>query len=110
MTTSQPTTWLRATRHDRCPVCSHDSWCTVAPDGSAARCKFTESPRPCHGDDGEAWLHVFRDRPRIAAPRSRSVPVRTAPQDLGLLADRWRSNLISSRLLALSDQLGIAPT
>src|SRR5438046_2785774 len=57
--------WNRVTRERPCPICAKPDWCLIAPDGLAAICARTESPKRC-GDAG--WLHRLLDddlqRPR----------------------------------------------
>ncbi len=41
----QPTTkWIDVSRHAPCPICEKESWCSVADDGSAAKCRRQEVP------------------------------------------------------------------
>ncbi len=102
------TAWRRVQRGQLCPICSHDSWCTVAPDGSAARCKRVESAKAMPGEDGPAWLHVLVERGASPPwPRRTRVRVVAAPRDFRLLAEQWQRDLSSERLAAFAESLGI---
>lgn len=100
--------WRRVTRAEPCPICSHDSWCTVAPSGGAVRCKRTESAHPVTGEDGAAWLHVFDDRLPPTAPhrRCRVVAARDVA-DLRTLAEQWQRDLGPERLRVFAASMGI---
>jgi hypothetical protein len=75
-----PSPWIRVSARAPCPVCGHDSWCTVSPDGSAARCKRERSDHPSPGDDGEAWIHrLGPDAVHLPPPRSGNGSTRQSP-------------------------------
>lgn len=57
--------WHRVTPASPCPICAKGSWCTVAPDGSAARCKRNASDQSSPGEDGDAWIHELRPGVRM---------------------------------------------
>lgn len=103
----QDSRWHRVTRRNRCPICEHDSWCTVAPDRSAARCKRVASDHPCPGEDGDAWLHVIHElRPaRRANPLPMLPPLR---RDLERLADDYRTNATPTWIERNAEGLGVA--
>lgn len=81
--------WARVSRRVACPICSHASWCGIAPDGLAAICMRVPSG---HMAKNGGWLHRL-----------------TSPIDIGTVAPRasWtvapihRLNPIYSALLAL---------
>jgi len=106
--------WRRVTAHEPCPVCGHDSWCTVSPDGNAVRCKRKESDNPSPGDDGEAWIHYiggdskthqahFRGPP--PPPRSESAN----DTDWGAIASRFASAITDEQIAALATHLHVDP-
>src|SRR5690349_2134761 len=47
--------WTRVTRDRPCPICGHDHWCSVSPDGGLVFCMREPSDR--RGSDGEGWIH-----------------------------------------------------
>jgi hypothetical protein len=57
-----PSEWVTATPERPCPVCGHDSWCRVSPDGAAGACRRDPSGTPrTYADGGEYWLHYLGD-------------------------------------------------
>lgn len=61
--------WRRVNRRDRCPVCGHDSWCSVSADGALIVCMRTESGRASRNG---GWVH--RADGKVAVPPARSAP------------------------------------
>ena len=51
--------WHNASRSERCPVCGHDSWCSISDDGAVCVCRRTPSPRPTKSGNG--WIHRLGD-------------------------------------------------
>lgn len=101
--------WRRVTRAQPCPICEHDTWCTVAPDGSAVRCKRIASERGVPGEDGLAWLHVLANRDAQPLPRRTRLRVAPPPRDLRPLAEQWQRALTADRLAELAAALGLDP-
>lgn len=100
--------WRRVNGRARCPVCGHDSWCTVRPDAGAVRCKRVESTRPCPGADGDAWLHVLDGQP--PQPAWRPLPVlKPPPCGLDKLAREFRDNATAAWIEQTADYLSVAP-
>ena len=100
--------WTRVSGHNRCPICNGDSWCTVAPDASAVRCKREQSPKPSHGEDGDAWLHVRVERVEPVRRRARPLPMLTPLRDLRPLAELHQARLDDVRLQHLAENLGVS--
>ena len=100
--------WRRVHRGHLCPICNHDSWCTIAPDDSAVRCKRVESSKTLAGDDGPAWLHVLAEREH-GPVRPRRTRVRVAPvaRDFRPLAEQWQGQLSLPQATTFATSLGI---
>lgn len=99
--------WRRVTRAEPCPICEHDSWCTVAPDKSAVRCKRIATEKSIPGEDGAAWLHVLAHRDTQPPPRRHRVRVAPEPKDLRPLAEQWQRALSAERLAWLAGILAL---
>ena len=50
--------WHNVSKKEPCPVCHHDSWCTVSDDGGMCVCRRVESDRPAKS--GIGWIHSLR--------------------------------------------------
>jgi hypothetical protein len=50
-------TWVNVSSHSPCPVCGHDSWCSVSEDGGAVVCRRN----PSHPDFGEGEERTDKD-------------------------------------------------
>lgn len=56
-------TWRNASRARPCPVCSHDSWCSIRTDGAMVACRRDTSGHPRRDAAGvDYWLHTL-ERP-----------------------------------------------
>lgn len=53
---------VRVTRRQRCPICDHSRWCSVAEDGSLAICMRIEAGSLKPTRNG-GWAHLLDDRP-----------------------------------------------
>ena len=51
--------WHNVSKKEPCPVCHHDSWCTVSDDGGMCVCRRVESDRPAKS--GIGWIHSLRE-------------------------------------------------
>jgi hypothetical protein len=90
--------WKRSTRARRCPVCGHDSWCTVMDDGSVAVCMRDSSGiERTDRAGGTYWIHVLDPSiPReIVGP---DVPVGIERASVDVLDTAYRSLLAELRL------------
>ncbi len=87
-----------------CPVCKKPDWCLVAPNGSAAICTRTESPKRC-GDAG--WLHPLTDRPPDPRPFIGKQRTPAPPKDWPALAATFAANLDADRRGKLAAKLGL---
>ena len=52
--------WHNASRSEKCPVCGHDSWCSISDDGAVCVCRRTPSPHPTKSGNG--WIHRLKER------------------------------------------------
>ncbi len=57
--------WRRVTRAERCPICEHDSWCSVSSDGQVTYCMRVKSGRP----KGDGWIHRNDGQTQPQQPR-----------------------------------------
>lgn len=54
------TNWREATRQQRCPICSHDSWCRLSTDGALAICRRLDTGEGEHRldrNEADYWLY-----------------------------------------------------
>jgi putative DNA primase/helicase len=103
------TAWSRVTKASPCPACGHDSWCTVSPGGTLARCKRETSREPVHGDDGDAWMHRFDG----GAPADKAPHVSKGPSIDSIWrarADSFAAAITPAQLDTLARQLGVTAT
>jgi len=49
------TTWHNVSKNEKCPVCGHDSWCSVSDVGAWCYCHRTPSDKPAKS--GSGWIH-----------------------------------------------------
>lgn len=127
------TTWIRATSHRPCPICSHSDWCAESPDGTVVHCMRVESKHPATGG---GWTHRHPSappapRPAVASPSSitiadvvtrdavyrsllRALPLqpehRGALERRGLSASAIASNLYGSMPASMRQRLDAAAT
>jgi len=91
------TTWQEVTKAEPCPICKHDSWCRVSPDGAKVACRreANGSKRTkTYKDGSQAHIHILQycgsaagnGRPR----RHRSIEP-TAPGHQGVRGVRGRA-------------------
>ena len=59
--------WHNVSKKEPCPVCQHDSWCTVSDDGGMCVCRRVESDRPAKS--GIGWIHRLKDEGTQIASR-----------------------------------------
>jgi hypothetical protein len=102
-------TWRRVSKREPCPVCQHDSWCSIGE--SVVRCKHIKSDRPSPGDDGDAWLHPLDGASHHLS--NGHVPTRKAKQksstNWGDVARRFANEITSEQVQALAKGLGVNP-
>lgn len=70
--------WQRVTRQRPCPVCSHDTWCGVAPDGSTAICMRVSTGAKSSTRNG-GHLHVLHERTALLPVARPIASVKPAP-------------------------------
>lgn len=64
--------FIRRQRGFSCPICEHDSWCTISEDGDTVRCMRVESENESAGADGSVgWIHQLSE-PVPVQPREES--------------------------------------
>ena len=85
--------WRRVSRRHPCPICGHNSYCTITPDGKAARCMRIASDRRSPGRDGSVgYLHrLDGSTPRgdYVAPPPAKRTIERGPRDVVRLMSRW---------------------
>ena len=84
--------WHNVSKKEPCPVCHHDSWCTVSDDGGMCVCRRVESDRPAKS--GIGWIHSLHEvkvevgsrtgGEVVVGSRSRTVDVKNSSVGLGL--------------------------
>jgi len=103
--------WRRVSRRHPCPICGHDSWCTVSPDGKTARCMRIASDRPSPGRDGSVgYLHRLdgpAGRGEYVAPPPAKRSIERGPADVVRLVSRWLRDTRRADLEAFASRLGV---
>lgn len=64
--------WRNVSKSEVCPICGHDSWCSLSNDGIVCVCRRTPSERPTKSGNG--WIHFLKER---------SAPVAEGPRRYG---------------------------
>jgi hypothetical protein len=96
--------WLRCDKRRRCPVCDHDSWCSVSVDGATVCCMRVESDKPTKS----GWLHPTGKEPMSVESLPRQTTAETRPViDWDARANRLASQLGYDRS-TLAAQLGVS--
>lgn len=64
--------WKRVNPAAKCPVCGHDSWCTIMRDGSVSHCMRVSSDHACAGG---GWIHTHGGD---SAPRAKAIAAKAS--------------------------------
>lgn len=98
-----PRKWLRVSGSHPCCICGNARWCTIATDGSAAKCMRVESAFPIRGG---GWRHPLN---RALPPRPSHAPQqpRLSSPEVTLLSRRYESQVPPDRIEWLSNNLGV---
>lgn len=76
--------WHNVSRLEKCPVCGHDSWCSVSDDGEVCVCRRTESQWPTKS--GTGWIHRLKENAaRWHRPPSQPAPGPTPAEHFAAL-------------------------
>ena len=53
--------WIDVSRKAPCPICGHDSWCTVSSDGRVVNCRRVDAGGRSKTDKNGApfWVHFL---------------------------------------------------
>jgi hypothetical protein len=99
--------WVRVSRHNPCPVCQSDTWCTYTTDGNVVRCTRAQSESESTGKDGApGWLHF--DQPieivRVGKPPKKPEPIDASP----IARQCYEAGLQSGAKAMLADSLGVS--
>jgi hypothetical protein len=71
--------WRNASRAHRCPVCGHDSWCSIRRDGAVVACRRDDTGIARTDREGvDYWVHVLDPATAPATPAP--VAVRGVPR------------------------------
>lgn len=98
--------FLRVSKHNPCPVCQNDSWCTYSADGNVVKCVRVQSENACENRDGSpGWLHFDQpvDIVRVKPPE-KPIPVDAAPIAKACYGDPRAQGCRDS----LAEQLGVS--
>ena len=96
--------WIRVTRKEPCPVCGHDSYCTICPDLKLVLCMRESSDRPSKNQMG-GWLHPLNGEFKVRAPRTEAI---TAPSiDAAGLMREFQNETDPSDLIRFADSIGV---
>lgn len=97
--------WIEATCKKPCPICGHDSWCTVSRDGRVVNCRRVDTGgRPKTDRTGaEYWVHHLDEDDRIGAV---SIP---GPSSIVRSVERADDATLSAVYNALLSELRLLP-
>lgn len=98
--------WVRVNRRHRCPICDHDTWCSVNEPGTTAVCMRVVSDEPCKSG---GYFHPLGEVDPSTRNWLRTAPKCARKADTASMADL--ANLYESQatsLQPLSDQLGVS--
>lgn len=97
--------WVESTRKKPCPICGHDSWCTVSRDGRVVNCRRVDTGgRPKTDRTGaEYWVHHLDEDDRIGAV---SIP---GPSSIVRSVERADDATLSAVYNALLSELRLLP-
>lgn len=96
--------WRRVTNTEPCPICAHDSWCSVGE--FVVLCMRTDNNRPAK--DGNGWLH-----PLVGQVHS---PVRETPKpthgdkpqrNWRAISDQFENKITNEQVEQLAKDLGV---
>ncbi len=94
--------WVRVTKATPCPVCGHDSWCSIDATDGTVLCMHAKSDRPAPGG---GWVHRdVVDQPPPPPPK-REKPA----HDWAKLAEAYHANLRADELQQFARSLGVDP-
>ena len=96
--------WRRVRRGHLCPVCGHDSWCTVSEDGQVVKCMRVQSDRKVVSRNGTiGYLHAV-DGLTALPPVTPDPPKIDAPA----IQRRCRADCTHGRVRMMSASLGVS--
>jgi len=93
--------WIRTKHGKPCPICEHDSWCSISEDGAVVCCMRAESSKPCLSG---GWFHDLKEpvKYKPAPKKAEPMPV----QDFAALAAQYVENL--RNIDRLAEELGVS--
>lgn len=98
--TSGRSAWKNASGRNPCPVCLHDSWCSIRADGALVACRREPSPHEkLDRADVVYWVHVLDEQApplRAVGPAVEPGAVERAPASV--LDEAYRAVLSALRL------------
>jgi hypothetical protein len=99
--------WIRVTRHSRCPICNSDTWCEVSDDGAVALCMRVASDHPKQFKTGElGYIHRLTDAPKKFVPfRKLEEPKPLINAEAMMKA--WSTRTRPEWLWQLAEELGV---
>ena len=98
--------WRRVHKELPCPVCGHDSWCSIG--SRFVHCMRVPSDRPAAG--GEGYLHSLGDAESGSA-RNDGGPRAKARSEINWsrVAQRFSASIKPEQVQELADELGVDP-
>lgn len=101
--------FVRRKRGVPCPVCGHESWCTVSADGVVVRCMRVASGRESNGADGSlGWLHTDAVEQPVEVEKGRETPKLTVAQVTARARSAYEHKLAKETRERLSGTLGVS--
>lgn len=95
--------WVAVTSRNRCPVCNHDSWCSIDAADGTVLCMRNESAEAVASG---GWLHRGDKPIDLPAPPKRE----TVAQDWARVATKCQERIRPEAVAKLAADLGVAPT
>lgn len=103
--------WMRTCHRLLCPICHHDSWCSISGDGLFALCMRIEAGSLKATKNG-GYLHKLTTGHVVSSSARWAGNSPTAPSrhDWALLARNYQSSINPDRLKKFTDILGVSAT
>lgn len=100
--------FLRVTGANPCPICEHDSWCTVSENGAIVRCMRVESAKESKAEDGSiGWIHKLDKAVRL--PAQKNEPRKLSIREVTECARKaYEHKLAPETRSKLSESLGVS--
>jgi hypothetical protein len=102
--------WKKVSRVLPCSGCGKPDWCTVAPDGTACKCRRAISNHPVQEKDGStSWMHPVNGAD-VKVAQSLAKAIETPPRtrtEWETIYRRYRTAMTKGLLRRTAEELGV---